>query len=571
MGNLLASPVTRKETHSGTSPDVNGPIGNGFLQHGVSSMQGWRVHMEDMHICQSHLYAEELIGVTSASQEEVDLALVSERSGSKTIDTIDTSATTLDGSYLDETNSGEGVSKKAKTNSTISTSNNITTLPFAKHNDNKNIQIHLPNHSLYAVFDGHGGSYAAEFCGINFCRIMSRQKKFVKYARYAVEVMEQERDVSCSCSSSSINNDRSISPSSNSSSLSGEKIEVLVDKDGDGYKLSASSTSQRNADFHRKGKTYLEEALQDTFIDLDRELLCEVRNPGNKDVNSLYGNVEQYEYNSDKNHETETNIDAKNDKDVGYDGADIYDTQYHPPLQNHDRDSGTTACVVLVTPWWIVCANAGDSRAVCCRGGGRPVALSYDHKPDDEAEEQRIRSAGGYVSGSRVEGDLAVSRGLGDFRFKDLAIALMGTACYSSGNDGDAVGYNTLSLRTQHDAATTENGKIRKIIEFPDEQKVSPLPDVIFQTRDGDDDECIIIACDGIWDVMSNHECVRAVSEIFAGGESNLGLVCEALLDQSLELGSKDNMTALIVKMKSQKVGDGSAIKAIMKATTSNT
>lgn len=44
---------------------------------------------------------------------------------------------------------------------------------------------------------------------------------------------------------------------------------------------------------------------------------------------------------------------------------------------------------------WV--ANAGDSRAVLCRGG-QALALSEDHKPQSENERNRITAAGGFVS-----------------------------------------------------------------------------------------------------------------------------------------------------------------------------
>lgn len=60
-------------------------------------------------------------------------------------------------------------------------------------------------------------------------------------------------------------------------------------------------------------------------------------------------------------------------------------------VSKHDYsvDTGTTACVVLVTPNEIYCANAGDSRAVLCREG-KAVPLSEDHKPDNDSELKRI-------------------------------------------------------------------------------------------------------------------------------------------------------------------------------------
>ena len=61
--------------------------------------------------------------------------------------------------------------------------------------------------------------------------------------------------------------------------------------------------------------------------------------------------------------------------------------------------------------------NAGDSRCVASIDG-RSEALSVDHKPADEAERKRIEAAGGFVEFNRVNGNLALSRALGDFAFK---------------------------------------------------------------------------------------------------------------------------------------------------------
>merc|ERR1719481_1062945 len=65
----------------------------------------------------------------------------------------------------------------------------------------------------------------------------------------------------------------------------------------------------------------------------------------------------------------------------------------------------------------IWCGNAGDSRCVAGVGGeARP--LSYDHKPMDTKERARIEAAGGFVEFNRVNGNLALSRAMGDFVFK---------------------------------------------------------------------------------------------------------------------------------------------------------
>ncbi|GMH80649.1 hypothetical protein TL16_g08635 [Triparma laevis f. inornata] len=89
-----------------------------------------------------------------------------------------------------------------------------------------------------------------------------------------------------------------------------------------------------------------------------------------------------------------------------------------PTMSSKKDRSGCTAVCVVVTPTHIICANAGDSRS-CYKKSSGVVPLSDDHKPYNATEASRIETAGGYVSMKRVDGDLAVSRALGDFQYKD--------------------------------------------------------------------------------------------------------------------------------------------------------
>ena len=62
----------------------------------------------------------------------------------------------------------------------------------------------------------------------------------------------------------------------------------------------------------------------------------------------------------------------------------------------------------------------------------------------------------------------------------------------------------------------------------PGEQKVSPIPDVIVRKRQPQKDEYIVVACDGIWDVLSNQQVVDEVDHImYAEGEQQLGYIAE--------------------------------------------
>jgi len=101
-----------------------------------------------------------------------------------------------------------------------------------------------------------------------------------------------------------------------------------------------------------------------------------------------------------------------------------------------------------------------------------------------------------------------------------------------SGSRGEGVRRTTSMMQRQpassgqqQQQSSSENEDVPML--RPSEQKVSPVPDIIVQNRDPKEDEFIIIACDGIWDVQTNQECVRMVADMFSEGESDLGLVAE--------------------------------------------
>ncbi|KAJ2839475.1 hypothetical protein FBU31_000692, partial [Coemansia sp. 'formosensis'] len=84
------------------------------------------------------------------------------------------------------------------------------------------------------------------------------------------------------------------------------------------------------------------------------------------------------------------------------------------PEMTNDSSGCTAVCVLLAKDGAVYCGNAGDSRCIISTKG-RAVALSHDHKPTEEVEFNRITSGGGFVEFGRVNGNLALSRAIGDF------------------------------------------------------------------------------------------------------------------------------------------------------------
>lgn len=79
---------------------------------------------------------------------------------------------------------------------------------------------------------------------------------------------------------------------------------------------------------------------------------------------------------------------------------------------------GCTANAIMIDNMGkIYVANAGDSRSVLCRGG-TAVPLSFDHKPENDEERTRIYNAGSTITEGRVDGNLNLSRSLGDLKYK---------------------------------------------------------------------------------------------------------------------------------------------------------
>lgn len=89
--------------------------------------------------------------------------------------------------------------------------------------------------------------------------------------------------------------------------------------------------------------------------------------------------------------------------------------------------AGTTALIALLEGSQLIVANVGDSRGVMCDSKGNAIPLSFDHKPQQMRERKRIKEAGGFITFNgvwRVAGILATSRALGDYPLKDRKLVI---------------------------------------------------------------------------------------------------------------------------------------------------
>ena len=191
-------------------------------------------------------------------------------------------------------------------------------------------------------------------------------------------------------------------------------------------------------------------------------------------------------------------------------------------LPDHPIHAGATAVVAVLVGHTLTVANAGDSRAVLGRGGVA-FPLSFDHKPNHEVELARIQGAGGFVNHfGRVNGNLNLSRSIGDLKYKQVA-------------------YKT-----------------------PAEQMITAEPDLVqvqlvlhkddTDEDDPDVDEFFILGCDGIWDCVTNQQAVDYVrNRIDTQRPTEIGA---HLLDEIISADPRttqgiggDNMTILIVDL----------------------
>lgn len=166
------------------------------------------------------------------------------------------------------------------------------------------------------------------------------------------------------------------------------------------------------------------------------------------------------------------------------------------------ESSGTTALTAIIFGRSLLVANAGDCRAVLSRGGGA-IEMSKDHRPLCIKERMRIESLGGYVDDGYLNGQLGVTRALGDWHLEGMK---------------------------------EMNGKGGPLSAEP-ELKLMTL------TKE---DEFLIIGSDGIWDVFRSQNAVdfarRRLQE-----HNDVKQCCKEIIGEAIKRGATDNLTVVMI------------------------
>lgn len=401
-----------------------------------------------------------------------------------------------------------------------------------EENDSQN----YPRTSLFAVFDGHGGKEVAQFCAAHISEALVSTKGYaVGDMREALRetflkmddiMVKQEHQAEFKALKGVQEGDESGTGDSTMTLDSAHLSEAFLDAFGIPRDSGLVFKVVKSSDGHLNVQNVLDREGNEVSVidDMEEEQgAAEEMVPETKEDSQAKRKREASEtpagpFNDVPRDETdpvaiiEDAVENKKPVELEELSSSRTEEEWSGP------GAGCTAVCAIVRGDQLFVANAGDSRCVLSRGG-KAVALTEDHKPNNEEEFSRITKAGGFVADGRVNGSLNLSRALGDLEYKQVK-----------------------SLPPEEQMVTA-NPEIRTI-------KLDPS------------DEFIILACDGIWDVLTNQEAIDFVRERLSEGKTPKE-ICEDACDFCLAPDTSgcgkgcDNMSIVISVLKeSQSVKD---------------
>mmetsp|Transcript_12277 Transcript_12277/g.18015 ORF Transcript_12277/g.18015 Transcript_12277/m.18015 type:complete len:472 (+) Transcript_12277:183-1598(+) len=352
---------------------------------------------------------------------------------------------------------------------------------------------------VFGVFDGHGGAEVARFCQLYLVDVLMQQKCW----QGKTQVNSESRDPAFSpVGASLIDSFHALDRMIDDISRRDELIRLRTEKPQHGEKRTldknaipsiaplqrpepvGTQTSLATENPNENGNSIKPESTKKTEMEgnecseLDKDAVMKEKDEdsSDEDTTTAVGKEEASEEDREddeveKSIENPVSAPPPAAASVAILPTIIQNGRQICNLPDHPIHAGCTAIVAVLIGRTLTIANAGDSRAVLCRDGGRTEALSFDHKPQQEREMTRIAKAGGFVNQfGRVNGNLNLSRSIGDLKYKQVP------------------GLN------------------------PAEQMITAEPDIAQVTLHLKD-EFIILGCDGIWDCLSNEQAVEYVRD----------------------------------------------------------
>lgn len=349
--------------------------------------------------------------------------------------------------------------------------------------------------SFFAVFDGHGGEFAADFAKdilvkniynkiIETTKILSRQQR-----QAAANAADVDGDYAEYDMSPYLKRKASIAEELN-------KENELLARRRDSLRKSHSTTDDCNA--NKSPNANRREA--DVFTSKLNSLMR-----GGVGVKDDFLNNNKDSGRGGSPIAPPPNFDAKcyiennriNFGKLITDEVLAADYKLVEAAKKTTNIAGTTALIAIMHGSKLFVANVGDSRGVMCDSRGIAIPLSFDHKPQQVRERKRIHDAGGFIAFRgvwRVAGILATSRALGDYPLKDKNLVIAN-------------------------------------------------PDILTFDLNDHKPTFLILASDGLWDTFSNEESVAFIKEHIK--DSDYG--AKALAMESYNRGSVDNITVLVI------------------------
>lgn len=202
---------------------------------------------------------------------------------------------------------------------------------------------------------------------------------------------------------------------------------------------------------------------------------------GNKAAHFAAKNMHE----SFKNH-----FSQNNDQDV-FKALKTALLEINKQLVRRPSNEGCVAGIIVVSNEKVYSCNLGDVRSIMVYPDGKYERISHDHRASDPEEQKYIESRGGRVIQNRLEGILEVSRALGD-------------------------------------------GELKKYIN------TEPFT----LEKDRIDGAKVIMACDGVWDVVDDEIAVKIVLK-----NADPNAAAMSIADQAMENHTTDNVSVVVIDL----------------------